>query len=229
MFNSRNILFFFLLVISNTTYGQATRMQTKILSLGNTKVEIIQRYNSVQAVCSAKILIYVSGQKKDSIIFPSMEAVGGDVGLFLCKDRINNHIIISKFGDYDGQTIVINDRGQKFVFGGGRNYADKEQGIIFCIYDSDLPGFSVFDLTKDQLIIDTADIDGYPNKFYKKGGHYYCELVDLQTNSHTIWEIDFNSKSIKYLYNLTKDFDAKPLSKLEFSKDLNCEIMYTNY
>ncbi len=54
-----------------------------------------------------------------------MQAVGGSYGL-TNPIIINNHIILTKHGDYDGRTIVINENGQIFNIIVGENYIDED-------------------------------------------------------------------------------------------------------
>ena len=109
----------------------------------------------------------------DSIIFNEIEAVGGQYGLLAYSGLIKNHIIISKYGDYDGETIIINAKGEKFITMGGYSFIDNTSGLLFSILDSDLSGFSVFDLNKDKEIFKKVDIDDRPQKFYKTSNNEY--------------------------------------------------------
>jgi hypothetical protein len=176
--------------------------------------------------CSAKIDIFKNGIKIDSIIFSEIEAVGGNYGLLVNKDFIKNHIVISKFGDYEGKTIIINDKGQKFITIGGYVSIDSETGILFSIYDSDLSGLSVFDLNNDQEIFKIIDIEDRPQEFYKyPNSRFLFSTTNDETGIQSIWEIEVELDRIMQLDLTVNDVKGKELKKLtDYEKiEINCE------
>ena len=104
-------------------------------------------------MCTANIKIF----KNDSLIDfynisnEQFDGVGDRYGLLIYNVPIKNHIIISKFGSYDGQNIIINKKGKKLITLGGFSSLDQRNGILFSIYPSDISGFSVFDLKRKKL------------------------------------------------------------------------------
>jgi hypothetical protein len=129
----------------------------------------------------------------DSIKFNDIDAVGGHYGLLVYPELVKNHIIISKYGDYNGETILINDKGEKFITIGGYSYLDNNSGLLFSVWDSDLTGFSIFDLNTDQEIFEITDTEERPQEFYKAfNDQYFYSAINDITGQETIWEIEFN-------------------------------------
>ena len=170
------IFLFCILAISigTNSFGQNKTSNFKEIqiekSIKNIDVIITQYKSKIESpnipYCKAEIEIFKNGIKIDSIYFSEIEPVGGHCGLLVYNEVQQNHIIISKFGDYDGQTIIINARGEKFNTIGGYVSIDYKSGLLFSIYDSDMAGFSVFDLNHDKEVFKMTDIDDRPLVFF---------------------------------------------------------------
>jgi hypothetical protein len=176
--------------------------------------------------CRAKIEILKSGTKIDSINFSEIEAVGGNYGLIVYDNLVKDHIIISKFGDYDGQTIIVNKKGQKFITVGGYSYFDSTSGLLFSIYDSDLSGLTVFDLNDDKEIFKITDIEDRPQEFYKyPNNRFLFSAINDESEIKSIWEIEFELDRIMQLDLTTQDVRGKELKRLtDYDElDINCE------
>jgi len=172
--------------------------------------------------CRAEIRILRDGEKIDSINFSEIKPDGSHCGLLICKEIINDHIIISKFGDYDGQTIIINDKGEKFITIGDCVSVDIENGLLFSVYNSNLSGFSVFDLNKDKEIFKMTDIVDRPREFYKySNNRILYRATNNETEKESIWEIEFEMDRIMQLDLTTKDIKGKGLSKLVDYREIN--------
>ncbi|MCW0484568.1 hypothetical protein [Gaoshiqia sediminis] len=222
----------FLAVISS--FGQQKNTEIKETqikkSLKNIDVIITQYKSLIESpdipYCKAKIEILRNGKKIDSINFSEIEPVGGHYGLLVYNEIINDHIVISKFGDYDGQTIIINDKGEKFQTIGGCVSVDIENGLLFSIYNSDLAGFSVFDLNKDKEIFKMMDIDDRPREFFKySNSRFLYKATNDETEKEAIWEIEFDMDRIMQLDLTAEDIKGKELRKLSDCKEINvnCE------
>jgi hypothetical protein len=198
-------------------------------SINNIDVIITQYKSLIESpdipYCRAEIDILKNGIKIDSVNFSEIEAVGGHYGLLIYNEKIKNHIVISKFGDYDGKTIIINEKGQKFITIGGCIYVDIKNGLLFSIYNSDLAGFSVFDLNKDKEIFKMIDIDDRPREFYRYSNNrfLYKATSNDETEVESIWEIEFEMDRIIQLDLTNNDINGKQLKKLSDCKENNVQ------
>ncbi|AZQ64719.1 hypothetical protein EI427_21075 [Flammeovirga pectinis] len=216
------------------SFGQQKNSETKETqikkSIENIDVIITQYKSLIESpnipYCRARIEILESGKKIDSIEFSEIEPVGGHYGLLVYNEIIKDHIVISKFGDYDGQTIIINGKGEKFLTIGGCVSVDNDNGLLFSIYNSDLAGFSIFDLNKDKEIFKMTDIEDRPQEFYKySNNRFLYKASNDETDNESIWEIEFEMDRIMQLDLRTDDVKGKELRKLSDCKEINinCE------
>lgn len=107
--------------------------------------------------------------------FKSIEPVGSCYGLFIpAKQRLKDHFIISKFGDYDGCIFIIDTTGHITEKMGGEFYVSADEHYLFSSYDSDLSGLTVYDLDK-KLILFSDTIEPYLGDWYYKDEKYFAE------------------------------------------------------
>lgn len=177
--------------------------------------------------CRADIRLLNNGRLIDSIIYTGIDPVGGQYGLLVYSGLVNNHLIISKFGDFDGETIIINDKGQHFETIGGQIYADTINGLLFSIYDSFLSGFSVFDVNKEKEIFRMTDIEERPAEFFRADNRYFFTAINDDSKKETLWEIEFDQERLMYIDPNNDSIRKIPLKQLENYKQINldCESM----
>ena len=227
------LIFILTFCIGLDSFGQIKNSkdfkETQIKKSINEVDVIITQYKSLIEspnipYCKAKIEILINGLKIDSINFSEIEPVGGHYGLLIYNELIKDHIVISKFGDYDGQTIIINKKGQKFITIGGCVSVDTESGLLFSIYNSDLAGFSVFDLNEDKEVFIMVDIEDRPREFYKySNNRFLYRATNDETEIESIWEIEFEMDRIMQLDLTTNDVKGKQLKELSDCKEINVE------
>ncbi len=233
-FTRKITLLILILFIGLCSYAQNEKSNFKETktkkSISNIDVIITQYKALIESpeipYCKAVIEILKNEIKIDSIDFEAIEPVGGDYGLLVYNEQIKKHIIISKFGDYDGESIIINEKGEVFKTIGGRIFADTENGLLFSIYDSDISGFSVFDLNNDKTIFEMTDIEDRPYEFYKfSNNRYIYKANNDESNSESIWEIEFDMDRIMQLDLTDEDLKGKKLNEMIDYKEINinCE------
>lgn len=161
--------------------------------LGNVEIITKQEFpseNNPIFSCHSSIYILKDSQRIDSLKFREIEAVGGHFG-FRNAQKIENHFMVTKHGDYDGRTIIINQNGKIFNLIGGQPFLDKEQNYLFSIFDSDLSGFSIFDLTSDSLLLAIDHFEERPKSFHKAfNNRYFITFYDDETYHESIWEFE---------------------------------------
>lgn len=234
IFKNSVIAILFLLHVL-TTLGQVEsfdkdgyKITRTIKNIDGVKVIISQNksLSHTDPLCTANIRIFKNNKQIDSLIISDdqFDAVGDKYGLLVYEEMIKNHVIISKFGSYDGKTIIINSKGKKFITIGGICFLDKKNGLLFSIYHSDLSGFSVFDLNTDkELYSITLDPDR-ARKFYLLDNRYFVTTDQNDSNPEKIWEIVLNTKKLIET-NINIKLQAEPLNALTDYKGINisCE------
>lgn len=195
------------------------------ITLKNITVSIVQKRppkDNYDFSCHSKIISTKNNKTIDSLIFKDMEAVGGSYGL-TDPIIINNHIILTKHGDYDGRTIIINENGQIFNIIGGENYIDEDAELLFTIYDSDLSGYAVFDLKSDSLIMSVDKTEDRTRSIHKEyGNRYFMNCFNDETDQNIIWEFEFDlDRTMQVDLDSSDINNSNQLKRIELN-DANC-------
>ena len=208
---------------------KTTKVTTIERQINDVKIIVKQIKSLVESsnvpLCKAEIMVYKNNILLDSLKFDAIEALGGCYGFIVYSQLIDNHLIISKYGDYDGRTIVINENGRMVSIVGGNVYYDEESSLLFSIYDSDLSGFSIYDLKSDMLLLEMEDMSARPIGFYKNNNSFYIQTIDDETEELAIWEVKLDLQRI-----LKVDIELESIRDMilpgltDYSKiEINCE------
>jgi hypothetical protein len=214
---------------SSEDVNKTSKVTTIERQINDVKIIVRQVKSLVESpnvpICKAEIMVSKNNILLDSLKFDAIEALGGCYGLIVYSPLIENHLIISKYGDYDGRTIVINEYGKIVSITGGNVYYDKESSLLFSIYDSDLSGFSIFDLKSDSVLVEMEDMSSRPIGFYKNSNLYYIQTIDDETEELEIWEVEFDLHrilNVEIELESIKDMILPGLT--DYSKiEINCE------
>jgi hypothetical protein len=231
----RLIATIFVLLMALTANGQTesfVKGEFKVTqtekAIGDIKIVISQRKSirHIDPLCTAEIKIFKNGDLTDSLNISDdqFDAVGDRYGLLIYDELIKNHLILSKFGSYDGQTILINNKGQIFTTLGGFSYLDKKNGRLFSIYHSDISGFSVFDLNTDRELFSLTMNNDRVQEFYLLGDKYFMKTEQNSSRQEKIWEIDLEKQKL-IESKIDRRFMINPLEELTDYKGMKikCE------
>lgn len=193
----------------------------KTYSLGEIKVLVRQKKRTGNDFsCESKLLVYDNETVLDSLIFQP-DPVGGNYGISK-PIRVDNHLVFTKHGDYDGRTIIVTESGQVFNIIGGGNYYDPESKMLFTTYDSDLNGLAVFNLSSDSTLIELSELKDRPISFYKAFGKRYFVLCSNEQGTKTLWEVELELGRIMQVDIDPESLDQANLLKSWKSEDVNC-------
>lgn len=205
--------------------NQTSKVSKKTYKLGDIQVELTQtQSDGIEFFCISKLVTSKSKSLIDSISF-TPEPVGGDYGISK-PNRIENHLVFTKHGDYDGKTILINQQGKIQSIIGGKNYYDSKSQLLFTIYDSDLNGFAVFNLASDSTLLEMTDIEARPISFHKAFGERYfmlCSKNQTDEKVQSIWEIEFESERIMQVDLDSSQINESNILKTWTIENVNCE------
>lgn len=162
------------------------------LHLGNIKIVIRQDHPIGNTFsCNSYLTTFIGKDTIDHKEYKFIEALGGLAG-FSAPEIILNRALLSKEGDYDGRSIVVNGNGEIHDFIGGTNFIDLKGGVLFSTYSSDIAGISVFDLNKDSLIFSSEDLGERPISVHKAfRNRYFIKSTNDNTEQTSIWEFEF--------------------------------------
>jgi hypothetical protein len=194
----------------------------KTYSLNDTKIVLTQtKGNGREFYCKTKLLIINDSKVIDSLEF-TPEPVGGDYGISR-PIEVDNHLIFTKHGDYDGRTIIINNKGQVFNIIGGISYFDKKNKLLFTIHESDLSGIAVFDLTTDSLKFEISELEIEPTSFHMVFENRYFFNAINNDLEKVIWEIEFDLDRIIQVDLDTNDINQDNVLKTWNMEEVSCE------
>lgn len=204
---------------------EKSNVTEKTYFLNDIEVKLTQiKNNGREFYCKSMLLISKNNKVIDSLKF-NPEPVGGYYGISK-PIEIDNHLIFTKHGDYDGRTIIINSKGQIFNIIGGKNYYDSEKKLLFTIYESDLSGIAVFDLNIDLLKFKKQEIEDWPISFHKAFGDRYfiiCNNDSPKENNTTIWEIEFELDRIMQVELNSNEINQSNILKTWKMEEVKCE------
>ena len=165
--------------------------------------------NGIDFYCKSELTILKDGAELQKLSFDH-EPVGGDYGISK-PIELENHLIFTKHGDYDGRTLIINSEGKLFNIIGGETYLDADANLLFTIYGSELNGFAVFDLTTDSLMFEAKEFIHTPISFHKLNHNRYfmmCYNDNPDEFEKSIWEFEFDLDRIMQVEMDSSEFDA---------------------
>ncbi len=148
--------------------------------------------------CRYWLTIIKNGKITDQKMY-DIEPVGGCSGLYKpIKQPLNNYFLISKFGDYNGQTILIDTAGNITSIPGGSFSISADNNYLFTIHDSDISGITIFDLKNKKVVLnDERNDDEQYNEFYFQKGKYYVSFVaEAGAKDQSVGTIDIKNKKL---------------------------------
>lgn len=218
-----------ILVLMNTCFSQTlykefvpadyatADFKTKIQSLpfNNLTIKLIKIYNKSDDnenafYCRAWIKVIRNDSTIDSLYFDNMAAGKGCAGIYMDNRQPDpNHFILTKFGDFDGRTLIINKQGQIRNITGGKYFITRDKRYLFSIYESDLSGIAVFDFRYDKLTYSNNALPTKLTDWYFQEGRYFSldqegeeEEVETENPNYnamffTIQYFDFVKRTMK--------------------------------
>ncbi|WP_167605429.1 M56 family metallopeptidase [Maribellus sediminis] len=157
---------------------------TRYFEIGDVTVKVYQLNNSDSRMgndflCRGKLISSKNNLPVDSLIFNDMEAVGDRYGLNFNSQPVKGMVIGTKFGDYDGRLILIDETGKIQNFRGGFFFISKDQRYIVSPWHSDMAGITIYDL-KDRKVKMDEETRIYPAFWYYFDGEYYISRFQSQ-------------------------------------------------
>lgn len=130
--------------------------------------------------CRSWLLVNNKQHKKLQSIYFDIEALGGCSGIYVpSKQPLKSFFILSKFGDYDGRTLIVDTNGKIFSVKGGAFVISPDKKFVFTDWDSDVSGISVFDIQNKKVVLNKEMQDEDRIKsFYSIKGKFYVSFEE---------------------------------------------------
>lgn len=145
---------------------------------------------------------WMSIKKENKVVkhfYYDIEPVGGCSGLFIPKEQpIKDLFIASKFGDYEGEIIIIDTFGKVTTELGGHFFISKDKRYLFSPYDSDLSGLTVYDLQQMKTLYTKEFEEGYFGDWYFQEGKFLSRILidDEVTGKNKVAIFNLDTKKI---------------------------------
>lgn len=169
------------------------------IEVTHTKLLDYKTFDSTATYCRLWLTVKDGNTIVDKFYVSSCEAVGGCSGIYASNEQASKeYFILSKFGDYDGQIIIIDKSGKIKTFVGGHYYLSPDNKYLFSPYSSDLAGLTVYDLVNNKVLFTSDNLQTYLADFYLCNKNYFAivseEVKELdQTNIVTF---DFKTNTL---------------------------------
>ncbi|MHA3789309.1 hypothetical protein ACX0HA_13955 [Flavobacterium hauense] len=124
-------------------------------------------------ICRFWILIKSGNKVIDGRYYDNSESLGGCSGIYVDQLQPKDYFILTKFGDYNGELLLIDTTGKIQQYHGGIYHISSDSKYLFSTYDSDLSGITIFDLSKNKLVFTSDDLKDYIYGIYYKDGKYF--------------------------------------------------------
>lgn len=187
------------------------------------KVELIQvklinnnTYEQNSSYCRIWLTVKNGEKIIDKLFFNDCEALGGCSGIYISSDQtIKDYLILSKFGDYDGQVLIIDSSGKIQSFFGGKYYLSVDNKFLFSTYDSDLAGLTVFDFSKNKVLFSSDSIATYLADFYFYNNQYFATVSEDVRRNNERDIVTFNFITNELIKSIVDDKFIKKAKQLK--------------
>lgn len=172
----------------------------KIENLQQVVIKIIQlrpSEDSYEFSCRGLIRTIKGNKIINEINYGNIEPVGSSFGLVYSKKQNNKNLFIaSKFGDYSGEIIIIDESGKIQNFQGGQYFITKNEKYLVSGWSSDLSGLTIYDLKKKQIRFNN-ELDFYLGDWYLSDNIYFSPLWNGERELEQTYQIDFDNFQLK--------------------------------
>jgi len=187
--------------------------------LDSVTIEIAQIFRKDHAydpfICRAIIQTTMNGKILNELYFENIEPVGSSYGICFSKRQANDKFLIgSKYGDYSGQLIIIDNKGKIIKNPGGDYFISDNNQFIISDWYSDLSGITIFDF-KTSKIVYSKELPVYLSKWYVNAGKYYAAEWDENKETDNIYEFNLDNFSlVKTGLNIDKLHQFKKVNNI---------------
>lgn len=193
-------------------------IEFKTFTIDSVTVEIVQifrkEFKGYDFNCTA--IIQTKGKDRiiDELYFENIEPVGSSYGICFSDKQPNSKFVVgSKYGDYSGQIIIINDKGKIIKESGGNYFTSENNRFIISGWHSDLSGLTIFDFEEGKIVY-SKELPVHLSGWYENGGKYYAAEWKENRETDNIYEFNLDNFSfVKTDLNLDELHQFKKVNK----------------
>ncbi len=194
--------------------------------------------------CKGWLFLKKGTKTVQTMCYANMDAVGGCSGIYIPeKQPRQDYFLVAKYGDYNGNTILIHKDGTITNLPGGFLQISPDNRYLFSNFDSDQPGVTIFDFDSHKILLtpDSSEFDStlrepYIQTCYYKNHNYMARVFtddeegeNPDTLHITVATYDFKKNMLIYT-KANKDFfkssdalpDYTPNDVTDGHKSCNC-------
>ncbi|MFY7670794.1 SH3 domain-containing protein [Tenacibaculum sp. MEBiC06402] len=143
--------------------------------------------------CKAKVRVLKNKKVFKELKFQEIDALGDNHGIVApTKQPSNSLFVLSKFGDYNGQIIIINLEGKITTFNGGSYFLTNNNRYLISDWHSDTSGLSIYDLKNEKLVFE-EELEEHLGNWYVKKDIYYVSIWNDNEEVNKAYQIDFDN------------------------------------
>lgn len=175
-------------------------IEFKTFTMDSVSVEIVQVFRKESKGYDFNCSAIIQSKRKDRIIdelyFEHIEPVGSSYGICFSDKQPNSKFIVgSKYGDYSGQIIIIDDKGTIIKEPGGNYFTSESNGFIISDWHSDLSGLTIFDFEEGKICY-SKELPVHLSEWYENGGTYYAAEWKENREADNIYEFNPDNLSL---------------------------------
>jgi len=202
------------LIKENQYLENEYKVEFQVFDVGSVTVEIAQifrkEFDRNDFNCKAIIQTKEKGKILDELYYENIEAVGSSYGIcFNEKQPDENFLIGSKYGDYAGQLIIIDNRGRIIKKPGGDYFTSTNKKHLISDWYSDLSGITIFDFETGETVY-SNELPVFLSKWYENTGKYYAAEWEGNRETNNIYEFNLDNLSL-----VKTDLDLEKLHQFE--------------
>lgn len=153
----------------------------------------------------------------DGQYYANCESFEGCSGIYVDKLQPKDYFILTKFGDYNGELLIIDKTGKIQKYFGGIYSISDDGKYLFAHYDSDVSGITVFDLSRNKVLFTSNTLKEYLSGIYTKDGKIFSVSPQAMKTpiKSVIYTFDF--KTNKFTRSIVPDKYVKEAKQLPAS------------
>jgi hypothetical protein len=174
-------------------------IEFQTFTLDSVTIKIAQifrkEFNGNEFNCKAIIQTTEKDRIIDELYFDNIEPVGSSFGICFNERQPNKKFLIgSKYGDYSGQLIIIDNKGKITKNSGGDYFISDNNRFIISDWYSDLSGMTIFNFETSKIVY-SKELPVYLSKWYENAGKYYAAEWDNNKETDNIYEFNLDNFS----------------------------------
>lgn len=151
--------------------------------------------NFANYVCNAEFELFNNGQSLGGVAYQNI-VQEGTYGLYLHDQLVPNFVFLTKYGNEENRTIIVNKKGGWEVLNGNLVFIDTLQQLLFVISQDSKNEITVYNLQNEGKVeIVYSDLELIPQWLSKdKKGSYWVSFLDPKTKLVSYYIIDYKNK-----------------------------------